>query len=83
MEIYVYMAEYWRWRIIKTLIWSAPPKKPGIKTKAVDKRLEEGRCFFALAIEDEGPLPNLLLQKAQPMEMAFGVEEELDRGCTA
>jgi predicted dehydrogenase/threonine dehydrogenase-like Zn-dependent dehydrogenase len=49
----------------------------GVKTKVMDKGLDEELRLFSLAIRGENPLLNPLWQQVQAMEMAFAVEEGL------
>ena len=50
----------------------------GVKTKEMNKGLEEELRLFAKAIKGEAPWPNPLWQQIQAMEMAFRVEEALN-----
>ena len=50
-------------------------KEKGIKTKLMNKGLEEELRMFAQAVKGEAPWPNPLWQQIQAMEMAFRVEE--------
>jgi predicted dehydrogenase/threonine dehydrogenase-like Zn-dependent dehydrogenase len=52
-------------------------KEKGIKTKVMDKGLEEELRSFALAIQEGGSWPNPLWQQVQAMEIALKAESEL------
>lgn len=75
MEVYVdgrvlVMEDYKSFEVVGT-------KEKGVKTKMMDKGLEEELRLFAQAIKGEGQWPNPLWQQVQAMEMAFGVENNL------